>query len=144
MSYLSVISRTILLLGLGWAALEDLRTGKVHTVLIASLFVSGLTLNLLSGVADIRDLLLGSCLGLGLVLVSLLSGQAIGMGDGLMFIASGASLGLTDNLWLLLISLTLSSAASIILMITLKYKGRNKIPFITFMLTGYICLLMII
>ena len=144
MSTLPLISRTLLLFGLGWAALEDLRTGKVRVIIIASLFVSGLGLRLLDGHAKILDLLLGSCLGLGLVLISLLSRQAIGIGDGLMFIASGASLGLTDNLWLLLISLTLSSAASIIFMITLKYKGKTKIPFIPFMLTGYICLLMLI
>lgn len=144
MSVFSLLSRTVLLLGIGWAALEDLKTGKVRIILTASLFASGLVLKLLEGQSKIWDLLLGSCIGLGLVLLSLLSRQAIGTGDGLMFIASGASLGLTDNLWLLLISLALSSAASIVLMIMLKFKGRNRIPFIPFMLTGYICLLMII
>ncbi|MBE6016337.1 MAG: hypothetical protein E7233_01835 [Lachnospiraceae bacterium] len=144
MSVFSILSRTILLLGIGWAALEDLRTGKVRIILTAFLFASGLGLKLLEGHIKIWDLLLGSCIGLGLVLLSLLSRQAIGIGDGLMFMASGASLGLTDNLWLLLISLALSSAASIVLMVIFKYKGRNRIPFIPFMLTGYICLLMII
>lgn len=144
MPVFSLISKILLLLGLGWAAFEDLRTGKIHVILMISLFVSGAVLTLLEGNAKISSLLLGCSLGLGLVIISLLSRQAIGLGDGLMFMVSGVSLGFRDNLRLLLFSLTLSSAASIVLMIALKYKGKSRIPFIPFMLMGYVFLLLII
>lgn len=141
---LPLIFRSILLIGLAIASFEDLITGKIHLILVLILSFCGAVFQVLTGQNRLWDILLGAALGGALILLSFLSRRSIGMGDGMMFVATGIFLGLSDNLWLLLLSLGMSAIASLVLLILLKYKGKDRIPFIPFMLTGYICLLLII
>lgn len=143
MATLEIISKILLLFALGAAAILDMKTREIPVVLAAGAFAGGLTLQLIIGKLVFYEILLGCLVGLALVGISILSHQAVGLGDGLMFIASGAFLGLTDNLFLLLISLGLSSLAAVALLIILKLKGKARVPFLPFVLCGYICLLAI-
>lgn len=143
MATLEIISKILLLFALGTAAILDMKTREIPVVLAAGAFAGGLTLQLIIGKLVFYEILLGCLVGLALVGISILSHQDVGLGDGLMFIATGAFLGLTDNLFLLLISLGLSSLAAVALLIILKLKGKARVPFLPFVLCGYICLLAI-
>lgn len=143
MSMLQLVSECMLLLGLAFASFEDIHTGRISLLTLIILMPAGLVLQLIDGKYELYELLLGSCLGGILLIISLLSKGSLGIGDSLIFVVSGVFLGLCNNLILLLISLGISAVASIILMITLKLKGKSRIPFLPFILSGYICLLLL-
>ena len=70
--------------------------------------------------------------------MSLLSKGGIGVGDGIVVLISGIYLGVQENCFLLLLALLVSSLYSGILWIVKKVDRKQKIPFIPFLLVGYI------
>ena len=141
MNILDVISKVLLLLFLGGAAILDYRKRELPVIYIGIGFCIGLTLRLVIGTPTVFELLLGCLIGAVFLLVARISREAIGYGDGLMIIATGASLGVIDNVLLMLCALVLAALFSIGLLIVKKYKRKDEIPFIPFLLGGYVVLL---
>ncbi len=90
---------------------------------------------------QIKDMLLGLIPGALLLIISKLSRQAIGYGDGIMLISSGILTGLFGAVFMLLVSMLLASAVSIVLMMIKKGKGKTQLPFIPFMFGAYVVML---
>ena len=137
-------ARAALLLFLAAAAFMDMRTKTLPIIYVAGIFASGTALRLITGSLTLVQLLLGGAVGAVLLGIAFASRGALGYGDALMFIASGAWLGVLPNLYLLLLACTLSALASLVLLIFFKFRGRSEVPFMPFMFSGYICLLLII
>ncbi|MGI6072521.1 MAG: hypothetical protein ACOX75_05865 [Lachnospiraceae bacterium] len=141
MDFLIPLSRILLLLILALGAFFDFQSRSLPLIFLGAAFAGGLILQLFTKEHKFYELLLGSLVGLIMLGISFASRQSIGQGDGLMFVVSGVFLGIRDNLWLLIISLSISALAAVCLMVFLKKKGKDSIPFIPFVLSGYICLL---
>ncbi len=85
---------------------------------------------------------LGGCaVGLGVILLSKATGGKIGLGDGALLCVTGVGLGFWTNTELFGIALSLAAVVSIVLLI-LRLADRKKcIPFVPFLLAGYVILL---
>jgi len=141
MNFLILLLRTCLLLFIGAGAFIDAREQFIPVWLPAAGAAVGIILQAVLGSTPFYMILLGCAAGLLLLGISLVSNRAIGTGDAIMLIVSGIYLGPEMNILLMLFSLIISAAASIVLMIAMKAGRRSRIPFIPFMLGGYICLL---
>ncbi len=144
MIYLTLASRSVLLGFLGAFALRDCRYKKIPLIPVGVLFVLGIIYQIIAGESSFPQVMLSLLPGLLLLLTAKLSRQAVGYGDGLVFIAAGTFLGLFATLFLALFSLILSALAGAFLMIFKKYHGKDTMPFLPFVLGGYICLLLFI
>ncbi len=86
----------------------------------------------------------GILVGVFLLLLSKITRGKIGEGDAWILIVTGISLGFRNNLILLLLSLWVASVVSIFLLLFQKVKRKTEMPFVFFMIPGYIWLLLIV
>lgn len=141
MTVLEIISRVVLLMFLGAASLIDYKKRELPLVYISAGFVAGLVFQCIIGNLKVAEIILGSMVGVVVIGVSKLTREAVGMGDGCMLIATGAFLGLIDNLILLMGALILAGVFSAGLLIIKKRGNKYEIPFVPFMLGGYVLVL---
>lgn len=130
---------TFILLGLLMlCSIQDLRTKKI-----------GLWILILGGVMlcaaipfqntiALYDRIAGAAVGVTVILISLATGGKIGIGDGLLLCISGLGLGFWSNLELFALALFLAAIVSIALMTARLADRKKSIPFVPFLLTGYI------
>lgn len=133
-----IIINGILLLFLAAAAWEDMKTGGITVILLASGAMAGVLARIITGHTEVPDMAVGAGIGLVLLIISFGSRQALGYGDGLLLAVSGICLGGMKNLILLLISLVMAALCSAFLVMTGKKKSRDRIPFAPFVLGGFV------
>lgn len=90
---------------------------------------------------SVTERLGGFALGLGVILLSKVTGGKIGIGDGSLLCVTGLGLGFWINVELFGIALSLAALVSILLLILRKADRKKSIPFVPFLLTGYVILL---
>ena len=134
------IVNVLLLLMVGAAAIEDLKTGRINIILAAAGTGLCLSLQLLSGMFRFGDAALGAGVGVLMLLLGYASSQAIGYGDGVILTATGCVLGGSYNFLLLLCSLLFSALYSIVVLILRRRKKTDRIPFVPFVLGGLVLL----
>ncbi len=127
-----------LCLFLSYFTYEDIKTRRLSGKGIFLFVIVGVMVSVLFPVYRIGQILLGMGIGGGLLIVSLLSKGGIGAGDGMVVLISGIYLGVRENCFLLLLALLVSSLYSGVLWIGKKVDRKQKIPFIPFLLVGYI------
>lgn len=132
----------MILLGLlGVFAYQDWKKKKISIYLLLASGIVGLLCHLCSREPGTVDMLLGAAIGAVLLLCGFATREKIGYGDGAMLMVSGIFLGFAANLELLLVSLCLLEIAALFF-IVIKRKGRRyQIPFIPFLLAGYLYVL---
>lgn len=136
-----MVQKVILLGILGIAAWQDWRKKKVSAGLLAGAGIAGLLCYGYFRQITAKDMFLGAAIGAVLLLLGFVTGEKIGYGDGALVLVCGIFLGFTANLQLFCIALVLVEAAALFL-IVIKRKGRRyQIPFIPFLLAGYLLLL---
>lgn len=134
------VQEVILLLMLGIAAQEDVRTGKICMIPPAAGAALCIALQILSGEFRPVETAFGAGVGLMLLLIGYASRQAVGYGDGLLFAATGCGLGGTDNILLLLCSLLMCSVYSIVMLVSRRKNRSDRIMFVPFVLCGFVLL----
>lgn len=135
------LMQAVLLLFLFAGAVQDVQKQEIPVLLLAGGFGAGLLLRILSGSGDAAALFAGCLPGLLLLAAAFLSGEAVGYGDGGMLICTGMYLTLSENLMLMVMSLFLAAGGAGILLFTKKIKRRESLPFLPFLLGGYVLLL---
>lgn len=80
----------------------------------------------------------GITIGLGVIIVSKITRGKIGMGDGLILCVTGMGLGFWVNMELFFTALLAASVVSIILLALRLVNRKKSIPFIPFLLLGFI------
>ena len=80
--------------------------------------------------------------GIALLLYSLVTHESIGYGDGCLFVMTGLFLGIWENLVLLLLASVLAGIGSAVLLFFRKKKKKERIPFVPFVFTAYVLLLL--
>lgn len=90
---------------------------------------------------SIPDRIGGITIGIIVVIISLATSGKIGMGDGFLLCVTGLGLGFWGNLELFAIALLIASIISIILLAAHLADRKKSIPFVPFLLAGYVFLL---
>ncbi|MGB4659688.1 MAG: hypothetical protein WBI07_10930 [Mobilitalea sp.] len=90
---------------------------------------------------SIWDRVGGIAVGVGVVLISIATAGKIGLGDGLILCVTGLGLGFWGNMELFAVSLFAAAIISIILLILHKADRKKSIPFVPFLMVGYIILI---
>ena len=134
---MNIIMGVMLLL----CSVQDLYKKRVRLsiILIGSILI-GLGIPFCSSIS-IWDRAGGVIIGISLILVSLATRGKIGMGDGLLLCSTGLGLGFWNNLELLSIALFLAAVVSVLLLVFHTANRKKSIPFVPFIFTGYLFLL---
>ena len=131
---INTITGTMLLV----CGLQDIKMQKFYSwiALLGGILI-GICLPFSSAITII-DRLVGSLVGLGVILISMMTRGKIGMGDGIILCITGISLGFWKNLELFLIALLLSAIISILLLATKRVDRQKAIPFIPFIFIAFV------
>lgn len=119
-------------------AIQDLIKKRIYLWSVA--IGAALTLACLPVIAErgIVDCIGGLAVGLAALLISRATGGKIGLGDGIILCVTGLGLGFWSNLELFGIALFLAAVLSIILLALRLVNRKQSIPFIPFLLAGYL------
>ena len=121
-------------------SLWDIRECRVPVVLLtAGSAFAGIVMGyeLLAGETRLLEFVLGSCVGLLLLLVAWFSRKA-GYADGIILLWLGGLYGYRQGLLILCVSLMLISLTSVALFLLGKVKRHTRIPYIPFITIGFV------
>ena len=123
-------------------AIQDIRIKKISKLPI---FLGGgiiativLVTNFYLAGEYLGEQLLGLLSGLIILGLSVCLPGKIGKGDGILLCISGLGLGLAQNLAILVYGLLSAGLVSVVLLVLHKIKRGGSIPFVPFLLFGYI------
>ena len=144
MPVLEIITNCSLLFFLGGAAWIDHRKMELPLIYIAAGFGAGFLLRILTGEALVSKILPGFLPGMLCLFLAKLTKEAIGYGDALMIIAIGAFCRITVLLFLLFCGSLMAGLTTVPLLILKKRNKKEEIPFMPFLLSGYVLTLAVL
>jgi leader peptidase (prepilin peptidase)/N-methyltransferase len=133
--------RIVLLAALFAMAMIDYRKHTVMVYLAVCIAVIGVLLRIAFNEIEIYDTLAGASIGAALLIISYITGGKVGAGDGIVFVTTGIFLGFWQNMELLMVSLWMASLVALFLLIFGRKSRGAKIPFIPFVFTAYVVML---
>lgn len=126
--------------------IEGIRDLQKHKVSMITVMIAGI-LGVIFQFGIIQEnglkIIGGILIGIVLLLLAKMTREKIGYGDGWIFVVTGIYLGFHSNMYLLLLSLFLASLVSICLLVFKKVNKKTELPFVPFILPGYLLLLVI-
>jgi leader peptidase (prepilin peptidase) / N-methyltransferase len=134
----NIIINTLVLIWLFLCSLQDLRKKKIHVALIAIGFLVIFLYSMRTVDLPIWNRLIGLSLGAILLLLNPITRGQIGLGDGLIACVLGLSLGFSITAGMLIIGMFGSAILSLILIIFRKANKKTTIPFVPFLLIGFL------
>lgn len=126
---------------LGVLSVEDVRKKEIHRDVMILFGIAGVVFHLAFQRISIGDLFGGLLVGCGMLVISYFSGGRVGIGDGVLFVVTGIFLGFRGNLVLLWCALMLMGVYALVLCLTGHLGKREKIPFVPFVLLGYVLMI---
>ena len=135
------ILNVLLLIFLFLAAVSDVRCREVSLILVGAAFLSGLLLRVVLEKCSFWEILFGCIPGCAMLLLSWLTKQAVGFGDSALLVSTGVFLGVLKTLFLLGLSFLAAGIFAAVLLIVKKKKRKEELPFLPFLMTGYVALL---
>lgn len=133
-----MIQSVVLLSLLGICSWQDIKKREVTLSIICLYGIIGIVLHLCLDKIAIFDILGGMGMGILLLLIAKVFHECVGYGDGLLLLVSGIYLGANKNMELFFYSVILSGIFSLILFLFFHKKKEFEIPFIPFVLFGYV------
>jgi leader peptidase (prepilin peptidase)/N-methyltransferase len=133
---IKIIMGVLLLL----CGIQDMLKKKIFiwAIIVGAVFV-GICLPFCDALS-IPDRMGGIAVGAGVITISKATGGKIGMGDGFLLCVTGLGLGFWGNLELFAIALFFAAVLAIILLIFRLVDRKKSIPFVPFLLLGYVFL----
>lgn len=116
---------------------SDIKTYTVSFRFSAIVALILIIIRIISNMSDLPDILLSLLPGIILLAIGLITRQSVGYGDGIIFMTTGAGIGSGYIVLLVFISFVLSSFYALFL-ISKKQSGKTAIPFVPFILSGFI------
>ena len=117
---------------------QDIRRKEVHIILLLIGIVMGLFGSVAGVDITLQNRILGVTLGGFLLGLNIITKGQIGVADGLIVCIIGIALGFYTTSGMLLSALFLSALVSLVLIVLKKVKRKTTIPFIPFLLVGYV------
>lgn len=126
--------------------IEGIRDLQKHKVSMITVMIAGI-LGVIFQFGIIQEnglkIIGGILIGIVLLLLAKMTREKIGYGDGWIFVVTGIYMGFRNNMYLLLLSLFLASLVSICLLVFKKVNKKTELPFVSFVLPGYLLLFVI-
>lgn len=124
----------------GITAFDDIRTKQVRLIEIVIFGILGVAYNLIFKPYPISSVVGGVAVGAAVLIFSIASKEKIGKGDAYIIMVAGLFLGFMNTMLLLWLSSIYAAIIGLLLM--QKYKGvlEKELPFIPFLLLGYLTL----
>ena len=119
-------------------AVTDFKKKEVNIVLPILLTAAALAMLILGKDISVLNTLIGIAEGVLLILISVMTKGQIGMGDGILLAACGFMLGGKDNFLMFFFACLCSAVVSGLIMIFKKADKKTKIPFVPFMIPGFL------
>lgn len=127
---------------LGACSIQDIIHKKINTwLIVAGGLLLVLTLLILRPIS-ITESLSGLPVGVLVMAISKATGGKIGMGDGMVLCVTGLWLGLWGNMELFAYALLAAAIVSVVLLALRLVNRKKSIPFIPFLLLGYLIILL--
>lgn len=125
----------VLLLLNAW---QDVRKREIVPWSLWIFLILGIIGNAVKPMHSLWSMLGGAAVGIGMLLISVFSRGSVGLGDGFLLCVTGIYLGLEANLLMLLGALFLCALFSILLLCFRKAGRKTNVPFVPFLLAGYL------
>ncbi|MDO5518927.1 MAG: A24 family peptidase [bacterium] len=116
----------------------DIREKKVSIWIIITGVQAVIVLNFITKDITMINALLGGIIGLLLIGVSKLTKNALGLGDAMLIAMIGLALGMFNTLLALFYALLITAVVSAILLVFKRVKKQSQMPFVPFILLGYL------
>jgi leader peptidase (prepilin peptidase) / N-methyltransferase len=116
---------------------DDLKDKQIRILPVVFIGVLGFFIRCVLN-CDVMDGLLGTVIGMLLLLIGKITRQSIGYGDGLVFISIGMLIGIKQVTMVLFASLLLAFIYSIVLLIFKKVRRKTSFPFVPFIFLSYL------
>lgn len=127
-----------LLLFLILGTVSDIKNRSIPAILFLIFGMLGLLEYMLYGRTALINELMGIILGIVFIAVSLISENRLGMGDALAILVTGVFLGGMEASCAVLFAMLISAFFSVIILALHRGDRSTALPFIPFLLAGYI------
>lgn len=116
---------------------EDIRTHKISTWVLLAGLVLAIVFLVWGRVLPVGEYLTGGALGISFIALSMLS-KEIGMGDGVVLMILGLMVGIRHLIGILFVALVLCATVAAVLCLLGKAKRKSRLPFVPFLLGGFL------
>ena len=134
--------KVFVLIYLAYQTYKDIREKQVSLRSIIMFSLVGVVINISITNISLFDMILGSAVGFGVILIGKLMKDGIGTGDGAVLSSIGILMGGKICLLIFLIAITISAVIVIFLLVFKKVKMKQELPFIPYILFAYMLILM--
>ena len=124
-------------------ALTDFRKKEVNIPVSAILAAGAVIMFFWGKDISLINTIIGLAEGVFLILVSVITKGQIGMGDGILLAACGLMLGGKDNMIMFFFACISSAIVSALIMIIKKADKKTRIPFVPFMIPGFLVMVLL-
>ena len=124
-------------------AVKDFRKKELDIPVLGILVVAAMVMIFLGKDISVLNAIIGLAEGLLLILVSVMTKGQIGMGDGILLAACGLMLGGKDNMVMFFFACLSSAIVSVLIMIIKKADKKTTIPFVPFMIPGFLIMVLL-
>ncbi|HEX3076805.1 MAG TPA: prepilin peptidase [Lachnospiraceae bacterium] len=122
-------------------AVIDMKERKIPCVVLSISFLIALLSTVLVKHGITTEQLCGMTIGFLFILISFVTRGQLGLGDGITVVITGVVIGFWDNLLMVLYALFAAGITAIILIVFKRSNRKERIPFLPFLLLGYIVVL---
>lgn len=129
---------------LNYLAFETYEDLKKKTVSVSSIIVfsaAGTIVNLFGKNISLLNMFLGLAVGAGVMIIGKIMNDGIGIGDGAILSSVGIIIGGKQCLLLFFVAIMAAAFISLVLLLLKKVKLKQQLPFVPYILAGYIFLL---
>ena len=124
-------------------ALKDFRKKEVNIPILGIMAIAAMIMVFLGKDISVSNAIIGLAEGVLLILVSVMTKGQIGIGDGILLAACGLMLGGKDNMVMFFFACLSSAIVSVLIMIIKKADKKTKIPFVPFMIPGFLIMVLL-
>ena len=124
-------------------AVTDLKKQEINIPVSGIMAAAAIPIYFFAKDISVLNSIIGIAEGLLLILISVMTKGQIGMGDGILLAACGLMLGGKDNFIMFFFACLFSAVVSGLIMLVKKADKKTKIPFVPFMITGFLVMVLI-
>ena len=138
MNWVKIIRMSLVLAVLIVCAVSDYRKKEIKLIFPMFLAIAAAAMFFLGRDIAVKSVIAGMAEGIVIIVLSQITQGRIGMGDGILLASTGLMLGWKDNLIMFFFACLLSACVSVLILTLKKGDRETKIPFIPFMVPGFL------
>ena len=138
MNLVKIIRMSLVLAVLIVCAVSDYRKKEIKLIFPVFLAIAAAAMFFLGRDIAVKSVIAGMAEGIVIIVLSQITQGRIGMGDGVLLASTGLMLGWKDNLIMFFFACLLSACVSVLILTLKKGDRETKIPFIPFMVPGFL------